>query len=502
MSYTKMFLLVIALATVGVMSSKIKTNTKTITTAEDERDARNSYLVNGATFSIGLMMAYPELLSYASKGWQDKITNYNNHFNLYEETILKAIDYSSDGMGDLDDYENCGDMNGFRYYIAHWSDKYRSVKYGICSPDACTTSDFQNFIDTFLYALYTNKINIHVHKEELITFLAFPRRVYDSNVENDAAKSIKAKHVLTLIIFTACILWVLFATLFHWYLRVTDQVEDDDIEHRNLNLINERELSFQNFILGFSVFRSIERLLNPYSKYTAPGLSTLRWIKFLWTILVVLSLFYYVGTVVGVSWYEFNNHISKDFGFAPAKASIIIVDIMLWISGIYTAFSIFWSIKFANNYSSMHILLTFWIEFSYKIFRILPIILFWVIYYGWIVPVYGSGPIFSELKYFGGNDMNKYWWTHFLFINNIHPKTVKQPMIWMSFFALEIQLFLVFFPMIVLIILNQRVGYLTLGTFWLASLITAFFYAKSKDLELTSYENPDEIAKYSLKILV
>lgn len=186
-------------------------------------------------------------------------------------------------------------MDGFRYYIAAWSDRLRSEKYGICSVEECTTNDFQQFIDTFLYSLYTGKITIEVHKEELLRFLAFPRRVYDSNEENSNVKSFKAKEILTLISFATAILAVIFGTLYHMYLKVTEQIEDDDFEHRNLNLIYEREFTVQNIVLGFSIFRSIERLTNPYSKFNAPGLSALRGLKALMALWLCFSTFYYVS---------------------------------------------------------------------------------------------------------------------------------------------------------------------------------------------------------------
>ena len=495
MSYTKKILLFVAVIIIRVTSIRVRTATQATQTEEDKIDERNAYLVNGATFSIGLMMAYPDLLYVTSEECTNKINRYNEHFNLFEQHILQAIDYSSDGMGDFKDYENCGDMEGFRYLMATWSDQLRSVKYGIWSPEVCTANDFEQFIEIFLYSLYTGKINIEVHKEELINFLAFPRMVYDSNKENDNAKSIKAKHVLTLIFFTIGIIAVIFGTLYHLFLRITDQIEDDDYEHRNLNLIYEREFNVNNIVLGFSIFRSFERLTNPYSKYTAPGLSTLRGLKALLWIYLATTWFYYISLVPSVDGYTFNDNDSKDFGFAPFKSSICIVDILLWVSGIYTAYSIYSSIKVYNS-SNTEIVGIFGIELLYKFLRLFPIMFYWVIYFGWIVPTYGSGPAFSELDYFNESKMDKYWWTNFLFIDNIYPKTEKQPMLWGSFFSLEIQLFLIFFPMIVLIIYNEMIGYLTLSSFWLGSLITAFFYSKSKDLELSSYVNAGEVGRY------
>jgi hypothetical protein len=104
--------------------------------------------------------------------------------------------------------------------------------------------------------------------------------------------------------------------------------------------------------------------------------------------------------------------------------------------------------------------------------------------------------VFSELDYFNQSKMNKYWWTNFMFIDNIHPVTGDQAMIWGSFFSLEIQLFIVLFPMIVVIIYNEVVGYLTLSAVCLGSLITAFFYSKSKDLHLSSFVNSYEVGRY------
>jgi hypothetical protein len=139
------------------------------------------------------------------------------------------------------------------------------------------------------------------------------------------------------------------------------------------------------------------------------------------------------------------------------------------------------------------------IELSYKVLRLFPIVFTSVLYYGWVAPVYGEGPIFSEQAFFNTSEIREYWYTYFLFMNNIHPKIVHQGMIWGGFFAVEIQLFIAFFFIVAWIKYHKSTGYLVLALLCLGSLISSFFYSKGKHVKLSSLMEPEDVIKYMQK---
>lgn len=161
-------------------------------------DMRNDFILDSATISIGMLIAYPEYLSGASLECRNLISKYNAAYDVYQGEILKAVDFSSDGTNDFTGYDSCTKF-GFRYNIVHYNDKMRSTHYGVCSHERCTPADFDSFLDKYLFALKNDKVKSGTHRDELLRLLDHPIRVYDSDVENKEAKNLKAKHILSLI---------------------------------------------------------------------------------------------------------------------------------------------------------------------------------------------------------------------------------------------------------------------------------------------------------------
>ena len=77
---------------------------------------RNDFILDSATISIGMLIAYPEYLSGASTECIHQINTYNAAYDVYQNEILKAVDYSSDGTNDFTGYDNWTNF-GFRYML-------------------------------------------------------------------------------------------------------------------------------------------------------------------------------------------------------------------------------------------------------------------------------------------------------------------------------------------------------------------------------------------------
>ena len=376
----------------------------------------------------------------------------------------------------------------------------RSTHYGVWSHERWTPADYDKFLDNYLPALQKGTAPSNVHKSELLRLLDYPIRVYDSDVENEDAKDLQGKHILSAIVFWLFIVMILIGTIYHCVLKAMERAENEEVPIIEEDRYGEEPLSFKNLVLGFSIIRSFERLWNTASRYDVAGLKALRGLKFIACILLGLTSFYYLSSSPLLNAIDMNDNLSKDYGFSHYKACYFIVDLLLWISGVYTGYSVLSSLEaLGDSFTFKPLLFTFVIDLSYKFLRLFPLVLISVIYYGWIATAYGQGPIFSEQTYFNTSEIREYWYTYFLFINNIHPKIVHQGMIWGGFFALEIQLFILFFFVIAWIKYHKKSGLAVLGLLWFGSLIAAFFYAKGKSIYLSSFTEPELVIKYMQK---
>jgi len=77
--------------------------------------------------------------------------------------------------------------------------------------------------------------------------------------------------------------------------------------------------------------------------------------------------------------------------------------------------------------------------------------------FGWAAPTIGNGPVFSEKYYFMTRKMNDYWYTYLTFSNNFL-EVENQGMIWGSFLATEIQLFIISIPLIRALLTHRAHG--------------------------------------------
>ena len=334
----------------------------------------------------------------------------------------------------------------------------------------------------------------------MLRLLEHPIRVYDSDIENHVAKEKKGKHIITIVEFLSAFALVIIGTSLHLILRSLGRIDNIQQPIVEPERYEEQPLSFLNLILGFSVFRSLERLGNTASKYKATGITALRGLKFLICIYLGFTFFYYLSLSPVLNTYKFNDDLSKNYAYFYYKSSLSIIDMLLWISGIYTAYSVYWALqKLGENFDPQSLIATFLIELSYKVLRLFPLVFVAVLYYGWVAPIYGEGPIFSEQSHFNTSEIREYWYTYFLFMNNIHPKIVHQGLIWGGFFAVELQLFILFFFVVVLIKYKREVGFLFLAMLCLGSLIGAFFYSKGKHVKLSSFYEPEDVMKYMQK---
>lgn len=213
--------------------------------------------------------------------------------------------------------------------------------------------------------------------------------------------------------------------------------------HRNLNIRLQQPRSIVTRIfLAFSIASSFERLVREQSKYPIENLNALRGFKAILTIYYAGSFIFYM-TVIPVLNPVSISEESENVWFTIYNSTFSIIDPYLWISGIYTVCILLSELSI--NRGRWHVFIFGPLT---KIVNILPLILC-VILNTFFYATIGNGPILSELFFFERHTIRHHWYSYLLFINNLIPMH-QQGIIWASFYALDLQLYIAFVPAIAL----------------------------------------------------
>lgn len=303
--------------------------------------------------------------------------------------------------------------------------------------------------------------------------------------------------------FSISLLLVIISTIHHSYKKVQGLQPDEVFEHRNPNLWHAEEGSvIERIFLGFSLVKNWEKLWDTRSKYNANALITLRGIKVLFVIWLAGSIYWYITILPIVPYDEFKNSYSNSFMLVVPKSSISLVDCLLWLSGVYTVYGFCTETieklprteGLFKDYVSLYV-----IEIINKVTRLFVLILVSLLLFGWVSPILGSGPLFSLKSYFNTEMMKKYWYCYLLFINPFHPNIESQGMVWASFVALELHLFIIFLPLIGLLLHKRTLALVIISLFMLASLVGSFFWTIENNLNISPWVRPYDVIAYQQK---
>jgi hypothetical protein len=477
------------------------------------------------TLNIRSFAAYPSLFATTSDACQITLNQYNyyllrNHqYNVNDQTpdqtTLSTLDeissfvyLSSHYENDFEGYEGCRDDFNQRYYILHRQNRFFITHFGMCMPSVCTPDDVLTIIEGLrrIRSTYgSDNVGDYDTTPALYTLLDadYPLRVYDSDTENDNAKDHPFSQVVFWsVIITALVLFIA-GTLYHIYKNVYDEQIDE--LHRNINLwrFEHNSSIFERmFLIGFSGLRSWEKLFDTRSKYDATALITLRGFKFIFSIWLAVGIFSYVYYIPVYPQNKIYDDISKDFLFTPGKALFLLVDCLLWMSGIYTAYGFLYELVKKHDYSNLtwtQYIMIYTVEYFNKFVKLLAIIFIAAFIYSVGATTIGNGPVFSEKHFFMSKRMRDYFYTYLIFVNNLIDID-NQGMIWASFLALEIQFFIFSLPIINLFLTRRNFSYLIIASAMVGSLVASNFWAHCKDVDISVIKDALPLIEYQQKI--
>lgn len=130
------------------------------------------------------------------------------------------------------------------------------------------------------------------------------------------------------------------------------------------------------------------------------------------------------GATFFFSWYSilgnptFVNNITSSFSFVFVEGAFFCVPVFFMFNGFLQTFS--FNQKPNNKMFTGPTILRYYVT---KIFRFMPLIAFGLIFGMFLLPLLGSGPIWSKYAKVM-QPCQTYWWTTLLYINNFYPSNM------------------------------------------------------------------------------
>ena len=213
---------------------------------------------------------------------------------------------------------------------------------------------------------------------------------------------------------------------------------------------SQRKSCANRFFLCFNFQENIYKLFYARSKDGDKNLEILNGIR-------VLSMFW---IIVGHTYYYFTRgplqnplvirDLFTDLWFTPLAGAPYSVDIFFWLTGFLGAYIMLRTMHKRNGKLGNPLLI-----YLHRYLRIIPLYTAAMLFYWFIMPVAGDGPVFFILKE-RASDCGTYWWSHFLFINNLYPWDKGELcMGWTWYLGNDFQFFLLI-PLLVYLYYHKR----------------------------------------------
>ena len=197
-----------------------------------------------------------------------------------------------------------------------------------------------------------------------------------------------------------------------------------------------RKSCYNRFFLCFSLQDNISKLIYARSKETDKSLNILNGVRVLsmWWIILSHTFYYFLrGPLMNP------NAISEfleSFPFSFVNSGQYSVDIFFWMTGFLSVYIMLVAMTKRNGKMQNALLI-----YLHRFLRLIPMYSITLLFYWFIIPKVGDGPIFYLLEE-RAKDCNKYWWSHLLFINNLYPWYGEVCMGWTWYLGNDFQFFL------------------------------------------------------------
>lgn len=392
----------------------------------------------------------------------------------------QMINYSGHYVNELGRYVQCNrlDQDIARYVII---ELYRAptILFALCGPAVCEASDYLSLLHSLpvssplhtLLAISTEDNPIDVKKAKV----HFP---YEYTKDHETLSAGGGMMVAILVILTGiCLIGTFLEALNGPLGEVSQGIADKKrfIAESFANVPHEEANRVSRFLQCFSLYSNFISLFRPSRHDSRLGcLCAVRVLSICWLLLGhTADMRLLRGVLKNVSDLP---DIIADWKTTPITAAGYSIDTLLWASGFVTTYTLLSDLKDVADLK--------WAElYLYKLWRVLPLLLFLLFLTWGLFPFFGWGPVWFSYNDFC-DECESDWWTNLLFINNFFKSSPYTSCYLTSYYiSLEIQFFLIT-PPIVYAYRRWGAGFAWLSTAFLMAvgLISSFEIANSYDL--------------------
>ena len=405
-----------------------------------------------------------------SGGWQEMLATGDGRES--ENEGLKALDsFGKVGAGyfqgnayALGSYDGCHSLPTMQYCLSELevfdSQQQRNLAllHGSCLPQTCSQEDIRLAVN-----LTSSKLNLLVN-------------VGDVSCEGESKAHYNAGSIIILIVWCVFAVIVSVATAGQFVYRKMTKYQPtakDAETAKPLSKLERKRCSLsetiRKYLFCFSLYKTVSQIFaikhQPSSAITC--LHGLRVISMCWIILGHLSLFAYFFSENPSYISNSASHIS----YRGITESELAVDSFFLMSGLLVTYH---TLRKMENRKGKFKFPAF-LYYIHRFLRLTPVYAFILFSYWFLTVHLADGPVWQktigENSHFY-NSCKQYWWTNFLYINNIYPrKHLDICMPWSWYLTSDMQFYVIAPLIIVPLSLNYKVGLTLIGILLTANVV-------------------------------
>ena len=227
-----------------------------------------------------------------------------------------------------------------------------------------------------------------------------------------------------------------------------------------------------DLITAFSLFKTVPTILS--TKQPASAISSIngmRVISMFWVILGHTHLWSMnYDRLANIA--HLLGEVAPRFTFQAVVNGYFAVDTFFFLSGLLMAFLTLR--QMARRQGRFYKRFPFLMYYLHRYLRLTPTYAF-VVFFWWFMTTYlADGPYYSTVvNTLQAQHCEKYWWTNFLYINNLYPwKRDDECMGWVWYLALDMQFYVISPVMVIALFYSLPVGLISVSIFLVASFIS------------------------------
>jgi len=235
-----------------------------------------------------------------------------------------------------------------------------------------------------------------------------------------------------------------------------------------------RKTCLQKYFSSFNLIENSSKLLFARSKDGDKNLEILNGVRVLSIAWVILGHTFYYAMSGALANPLIPLELFRSFGFNLVSSGPYAVDIFFWLSGFLGVYILLGATTKRNGKMQSPLLI-----YLHRYLRIIPLYVFTMLFFWFIMSAVGNGPIFSQFYNTRAVHCNSTWWIHLLFLNNFGEINDNANLCvgWTWYLPNDMQFFLLIPILVWILFRSRKLGFLFIALTQLICFIATFTVA-------------------------